>query len=482
MPGLSSSRPAAVHFSAAPSRPHLIVVSNRLALPGTTQTGGLATALHGALSECGGVWIGWSGTVSEEDDAVLQDKGVTYRSLGLSEEQHRDYYLGFSNRVLWPLLHSRLDLLEYERTWHRAYLQANESFAERVIAQLRPDSIVWVHDYHLIPLATLLRRRGVTQRIGFFLHTPFPSDDIARCLPSHAEVLAGLRDYDLVGLQTRRDAEHLRAYFAPRAGERALPAIRAFPIGIDPVEVAADAEGRSGMNARRRLRRSLEGRRLVIGVDRLDYSKGLPERFKAYGRMLERHDDLRRQVSFLQIAPVSRGEVAEYRQLKTRLDGIAGGINGRHGDADWVPLRYIARGYPHATVAAYLREASVGLVTPLRDGMNLVAKEYVAAQSPEDPGVLVLSEFAGAAESMGSALIVNPFDTCTVADTLALALRMPLAERRRRWESLMADLVDHSLSRWRHEFLDELSGSRPERPDSDADSAAGAAPALRAVR
>ena len=197
-----------------------------------------------------------------------------------------------------------------------------------------------------------------------------------------------------------------------------------------------------------------------MGVDRLDYSKGLPERFIAYGRMLQRHDDLRREVSFLQIAPVSRGEVAEYRQLKQRLDGIAGEINGRHGDADWVPLRYISRGYPHATVSAYLREASVGLVTPLRDGMNLVAKEFVAAQEAHDPGVLVLSEFAGAAEGMKSALVVNPFDTCEVADTLALALRMPLAERRRRWEALMADLIDHPIAAWRRDFLDVLR----ERP------------------
>jgi trehalose 6-phosphate synthase len=448
-------------FSAS-DRAHLIVVSNRLALPGSTQTGGLATALQGVLAERGGVWIGWSGRISEDEPTTHQDAGVTYRALDLPAELHRDYYLGYSNQVLWPLLHSRLDLVEYERSWHQAYLRANERFADEVVKHLQPDSIVWVHDYHLIPLAAQLRRRRVAQRIGFFLHTPFPAGDVARCLPWHAGILAGLKHYDLVGVQTERDAEHLLGYFRDEARDPSPPRVQAFPIGIDPAEVAADAEGKSGQAARRRLRESLAGRRLVIGVDRLDYSKGLPERFIAYGRMLERHAPLRRAVSFLQIAPVSRGEVAQYRHLKTRLDRIAGEINGRHGDADWVPLRYVAKSHPHATVTAYFREASVGLVTPLRDGMNLVAKEYVAAQAPQDPGVLVLSEFAGAARQMGSALVVNPFDTCGVADALARALQMPLKERQRRWESLMGDLETHSLPQWRDDFLDALAARAPD--------------------
>ena len=438
------------------TRRPLVVVSNRLALPGSTQTGGLATGLRRALDENGGVWVGWSGKVSSGGATSVQAKDVTYRAVDLTEAEHRDYYLGFANRALWPLLHSRLDMMEYERGGYEAYLRANARFADEVVPLLADDSMLWIHDFHLFPLAGLLRERGVRQRIGFFLHTPFPAPDIARSLPGHREVFSGLAKNDLVGVQTRRDAEHLREYLRRYHHDADPTRVRAFPIGIDAAEVAADTERPSSLVARRRLRDSLAGRQLVIGVDRLDYSKGLPERFKAYGRMLDRHADLRRKVSFLQIAPVSRGEVAEYRALKARLDGIAGEINGRHADADWVPLRYVVRSHPHATVSAYLREARVGLVTPLRDGMNLVAKEYVAAQRPEDPGVLVLSEFAGAAEEMGSALAVNPFDTCAVADTLALALRMPLRERRARWESLMADVLDHSLSDWRRTFLECL--------------------------
>jgi trehalose 6-phosphate synthase len=460
MPTLSD--PSVSHAPPAPSRaraarPPLVVVSNRLALPGSTQTGGLATGLRRALDENGGVWVGWSGKVSSGGTASVHAKGVSYRSVDLTEAEHRDFYLGFANRALWPVLHSRLDMMEYERAGYDAYRQVNARFADEVVPLLADDSLLWIHDFHLFPLAGLLRERGVRQRIGFFLHTPFPAPDIARALPGHREVFAGLGKNDLIGVQTPRDAEHLREYLRRHDRDADPARVRVFPIGIDPAEVAADAERPSSLVARRRLRESLAGRRLVIGVDRLDYSKGLPERFKAYGRMLDRHTDLRRNVSYLQIAPVSRGEVAEYRALKARLDGIAGEINGRHGDADWVPLRYVVRSHPHATVSAYLREAGVGLVTPLRDGMNLVAKEYVAAQRAEDPGVLVLSEFAGAAEQMhGGALLVNPFDTCAVADTLALALRMSLRERRARWESLMGDLLDHSLSDWRREFLECL--------------------------
>ena len=441
----------------------LVVVSNRLAWPGSTQTGGLATGLRQALDESGGVWLGWSGRISEGGASSVDAKGVLYRGVDLTEAEHRDYYLGFANRTLWPLLHSRLDLMEYERSTHDAYLRANQRFADELLPLLRDDSVIWIHDYHLFPLAALLRERGVRQPIGFFLHTPFPATDLVRALPGHRELFAGLGGHDVVGVQTRRDAEHLGNYLCSHHRRGPMPRVQAFPSGIDAAAVAADAERATSIAARRRLRDSLAGRKLVIGVDRLDYSKGLPERFKAYGRMLDRHEDLRRQVSFLQIAPVSRGEVAEYRALKSRLDGIAGEINGRHGDADWVPLRYVVRSHPHATVSGYLREAAVGLVTPLRDGMNLVAKEYVAAQRAEDPGVLVLSEFAGAAEDMHAALTVNPFDTCAVADTLALALRMPLKERRRRWEALMGGLVDRPLSSWRRDFLEALQSAAAGR-------------------
>jgi trehalose 6-phosphate synthase len=435
----------------------LLVVSNRLSLPGEVQIGGLAGALDGALGQSGGTWIGWSGDIG--DGAWQRRHGaVDYDAIDLDQATYDGYYLGFANRSLWPLLHSRLDLLEYGWSDRDAYFAANARFADRVMATLQPDSRVWVHDYHLFPLAAMLRARGVRQRLGFFLHTPFPAPDIARSLPGHEKIFGALRHFDVIGVQTRRDATHLRDYLAQLPGEDVSDRVRAFPIGVDPEVVAAEADATIDAPACRRLRESLVGRRLVISVDRLDYSKGLASRFAAYGEMFERHPELHRTVSFLQLAPLSRAEVPEYRRLKKRLDGIAGEINSRHGAVDWMPLRYVARSHPHDVISGFFREAAVGLVTPLRDGMNLVAKEYVAAQRADDPGVLVLSEFAGAAEQMTAALLVNPFDPCAMADTLARALQMPLDERRERWQDLHRGLVAQSLTHWRRAFLAALAG------------------------
>jgi trehalose 6-phosphate synthase len=439
----------------------LLVVSNRLSLPDEVQIGGLAGALGGALGSAGGTWIGWSGEIGNGGFQRRIGR-VDYDAIDFDKAIYDGYYVGFSNRALWPLLHSRLDLMEFVGTQRDAYLAANTRFADRVVAALRPDSRIWIHDYHLFPLAGLLRALGVTQRIGFFLHTPFPAPDIARTLPRHDEIFGALRHCDVIGVQTQRDATHLRDYLHALPGEDASSKVRAFPIGIDPAVVAAEAVAQRDAPSVRRLRESMTGRKLVISVDRLDYSKGLPARFTAYGKMFDRHPDLHRRVSFVQLAPISRAEVPEYRSLKKRLDAIAGDINARHGAVDWMPLRYVARSHPHAVISAFFREAAVGLVTPLRDGMNLVAKEYVAAQDPADPGVLVLSEFAGAAEQMDAALLVNPFDGCAMADALARALAMPLGERRERWEALKAGVEKDNLDVWRNTFLAALAGDTTE--------------------
>lgn len=449
------------------------MVSNRIALPGEARAGGLAIALKTSIEEAGGLWFGWSGRVAEESGRVHeQDAGnVRYLTVDLSVQDRDDYYNGFANRTLWPLLHFRMDLVDYSREMYAGYLRVNALFADRLAPLLREDDIVWVHDYHLIPLAQLLRERGARCRLGFFLHVPMPSSDLLAALPDHRRLFEGLSAYDLVGFQTERDLERFQDYVRlfgrgrvvehgvlETGGGRRLRA-GAFPISIDTAHIRDLAMKSVGKASVKRLAASLSGRALAIGVDRLDYSKGLPERFRAFERYLQRHPDQRGRMTYLQIAPVSRGEVPEYRTLRQELERLAGHINGTHADADWTPVRYVNRNYPHASLTGFLRLARVALVTPLRDGMNLVAKEFVAAQDGENPGVLVLSSFAGAARELTEALLVNPYDLDGVADAIATAVTMPLEERRERWQAMMNRLRQHDITAWRQHFLAALRAS-----------------------
>ncbi|UNK41832.1 alpha,alpha-trehalose-phosphate synthase (UDP-forming) [Luteimonas sp. S4-F44] len=453
----------------------LVVVSNRVALPDSDQSGGLATALDAALKEAGGLWFGWSGKVARAHSGELHratHENIDYLTIDLSREDYEGYYNGFSNRTLWPLLHFRLDLVDYNAMTQAAYRGVNALFAEKLAKEIRDEDIVWVHDYHLLPLAQELRRRGVRARIGFFLHVPFPSADIVAGLPHHEKTFGALAAYDLVGFQTERDLERFQDYIRLFRGGSvtARGTLRdhdgrsfqadAFPIGIDASAIATLAANAARNPAVRRMQASLTGRALAIGVDRLDYSKGLPERFRAFERVLDKHTDLRGQLTYLQIAPVSRGGVASYRALRRELEQYAGHINGAHADPDWTPVRYVNRTYPHATLAGFYRLARIGLVTPLRDGMNLVAKEYVASQDPGDPGALVLSIFAGAARELDGALLINPFDSDGVADAIAAALKMPLDERRERWQSMMQRISSYDIHAWRRDFLERLQQTR----------------------
>ncbi|MGY1409136.1 MULTISPECIES: alpha,alpha-trehalose-phosphate synthase (UDP-forming) [unclassified Luteimonas] len=450
----------------------LVVVSNRVALPGENRAGGLAVGLEAALGTHGGLWFGWSGKVVREDSGRLHEQvagDVRYVTMDLNRADHDAYYNGFANRTLWPLLHSRLDLVDYARETRAGYRRVNLLFADKLAPQLKDDDVLWIHDYHLIPLAAMLRERGVRCRIGFFLHVPMPSADLVSALPEHGRLFGTFYAYDLVGFQTARDADRFRTYARIFGGATieadgavTLPgggrvAVGAFPIGIDARRIAQQSASAVNKAAVRALRDSLSGRKLAIGVDRLDYSKGLPERFRAFGRFIERHPAQRGQLTFLQIAPVSRGEVAEYQHLRDQLEGISGHINGTHAAPDWTPLRYVNRNFPHATLTGFYRLASMGLVTPLRDGMNLVAKEYVAAQDPDDPGVLVLSMLAGAAAELDAALLVNPYDLDGVADAIARAAAMPLAERRERWESMMRPITGYDIHAWCRGFLERLA-------------------------
>ena len=451
----------------------LVVVSNRVALPGENRAGGLAVGLEAALGTRGGLWFGWSGKVVREDSGRLHEQvagDVHYLTMDLNRADHEAYYNGFANRTLWPLLHSRLDLVDYARETRAGYRRVNMLFADRLAPLLRDDDVLWIHDYHLIPLGAMLRERGVRCRIGFFLHVPMPSADLVSALPEHGRLFGTFFAYDLVGFQTARDADRFRTYARIFGGASVsddgtvrLPGggrvvVGAFPIGIDARRIAAQSAAAVNKTAVRALRDSLSGRKLAIGVDRLDYSKGLPERFRAFGRFIERYPAERGKLTFLQIAPVSRGDVAEYQQLRDQLEGIAGHINGTHAAPDWTPLRYVNRNFPHPTLTGFYRLAAIGLVTPLRDGMNLVAKEYVAAQDPEDPGVLVLSMLAGAAAELDAALLVNPYDLDGVADAIARAANMPLAERRERWESMMRPITGYDIHQWCRAFLERLGG------------------------
>lgn len=457
----------------------LIAVSNRVAVPGPrTAPGGLAVGLLAALSSSRGLWFGWDGTThahhpSDKDLKYQTSQGVEFVTFALSRRDYDNYYKGFANSVLWPLFHARLKQVDYRQQFYEAYQRVNEMFAERLIPLIEDDDVVWVHDYHCLLMADELRNRGVHNRLGFFLHIPFPPYDVYRALPYHDHILRLLCRYDLVGFQTRLDLNCFLdcvRYVLPEAriqrnsieidGRRCRVGV--FPIGIDVDDVATHAVRGRRSPAGRRLQESLNNRRLIIGIDRLDYSKGLPERFRAFRWLLEHYSDTRGQVVLLQVAQPSRSDVPEYMEIRRELDHLAGQINGRFAEYDSVPLRYLSRGYARTTVLGFLAQSHIGLITPLRDGMNLVAKEYVAAQDPDNPGVLVLSYLTGtAAELDGGALMVNPYHIEGVAAAMHQALHMPLQERRERWEIMMAALRRNPVQGWARSFTRSLrTGSR----------------------
>ena len=452
----------------------LVIVSNRVAdLRASQQTGGLAVGLADALRQRGGVWFGWNGKRTGETGGPVEASrigNVTAIAAPISPADFDAYYLGYANSVLWPLFHYRLDLVDYSAESYDAYLRVNEAFAGQLKPFLRADDVIWVHDYHLIPLAGCLRRLGCRQRMGHFLHIPFPPPDLLAATPDHHQLVDALAEYDLAGFQTHTDVSNLKTYLTTRTeaqelsgdsyriGERVVR-LKRFPIGIDAEGFARLARKENTDPAIARMLRRLAGGQQIIGVDRLDYSKGLPERFKAFDALLTQHPELAGEVSFLQIAPPTRQEVDAYAEIRDELERLSGSINGRFADFDWTPLQYIHRPVDRDKLAQLLRYSKVGFVTPLRDGMNLVAKEYVAAQDPDDPGVLVLSQFAGAAEEMQQALIVNPYDVDDMAQKLYQALNMGPDERRMRHAALLAHVTTCTAQSWLEDFLATLSAA-----------------------
>jgi trehalose 6-phosphate synthase len=468
----------------------LIVVSNRVNVPerpGEAPAGGLAVALSAALREHNGFWFGWSGETTAEFSSKIQMRHVnevTVVTVDLEEADYLEYYNGFANATLWPLFHYRIDLTAYDRSFSEGYERVNRRFAQTLAPLIEPDDLVWVHDYHLIPLGRELRRLGVRNPLGFFLHIPWPAAQILTTLPRHRDLVEAMFSYDLVGFQTDEWLWAFESYVLGEAAGGWGPdgrlqafghALRAqvFPIGLDLEEFRELAATDTASRAYDRMAAHSVFRSLIVGVDRLDYSKGLEERLHGFEKFLADNPAMRREVLYLQVAPTSRGEVEAYQDLRERIDALAGRINGAYADMDSAPIRYVNRGYRRDELAGVYRAARVGLVTPLRDGMNLVAKEYVAAQDPEDPGVLVLSRFAGAAGQMKAAVIVNPYSREELAEGIKQALTMPLSERQARWATLMADIERTNVKVWRDSFVDALKAAHePMLPHMDEASLA----------
>jgi trehalose 6-phosphate synthase len=451
----------------------IFIISNRVSIPESgLHPGGLEVVLKATLKNHPCVWMGWSGEVDPQPKTRTVTKGGnSYIVSDLTPEDLEEYYNGFANRVLWPILHYRLDLAEYSRRDLSGFMRVNNHFADRLAQVLQPDDIVWVHDYHLIPLAKLLRQRGLSNRIGFFLHIPMPPPEIIAAMPNHETVIPALCHYDLVGFQTDGDAANFARYLAGElgtpshisrrlgTGDRVMR-IGTFPVGIETRAFTRLARRAVRSELVRDVAKSVPGA-LMIGVDRLDYSKGIGHRLEAYERFLAAHAELHGKITYLQITPKSRSEIKEYADMAQAVNAMAGRINGAFSNAAWAPMRYTNRPYSRTALAGLYRSARVGLVTPLRDGMNLVAKEYVAAQDAADPGVLILSRFAGAApEFKEGAVLVNPYDPDAVAAAIAEAIAMPLAERKSRHGILYAALLANDISRWGDRFLSTLMGTK----------------------
>ncbi len=455
---------------------NVVVVSNRVARAKANEpvAGGLAAALLPMVRDSGAIWVGSSGQpggASRDSFARIEALGTgALATVDMPAKHYRGYYEGFANSALWPALHSRPDLIHVTAEDYASYREINAFMARALVRFNTPEAVFWIQDYHFLSLGAELRQLGIERPLGFFLHTPWADRRTMAAVPHHAELVDAMLAYDLIGFQTVEDRQNFEDYLQAERGhtvvdgtvasEWGLTQLATFPIGIDVDEFSSRASKAAGRVEVTRLRDSMHGAKLVLGVDRLDYSKGLANRMRAFDRLIENEPTLKREVSLLQVAVPSRGNIKAYRELKAELAGLVGEINGRHGEVDWMPIRYLNKGFSQLTLAGFYRIARVGLVTPLHDGMNLVAKEYVAAQYPFDPGVLVLSSFAGAAKELDAALLVNPHDIDGMARQIAAALVMAVEERRERWQSMVRKLKAASVQNWFADFLHTLADVR----------------------
>ena len=465
----------------APERGRVILVSNRLPVTillraGAPEiqpsSGGLAVALWPLHRGGDGLWVGWPGelTGGKASERAIISKLHSERlaPVILDSRLVNDFYHGFSNSTLWPLLHYFSHLAVLDRTWWESYRRVNEMFADVIEKLARPDDTIWIHDYHLMLLPGMVRERLPGTRIGFFLHTPFPSAEIFRILPWRREVLHGMLGADLVGFHVYDYLRHFRVAAMRVLGlegeaDRLIMDGRVVRLGAFPVGIEASRYWRTATQDPEALARleslpgELKGRQLILGVDRMDYTKGIPERLAGYERFLERFPRYHGRVELIQVGVPTRTHVTHYRILRQRVEEIVGRINGRFGTPDWTPVKYIFRPISFGRLCALYRYASIALVTPLRDGMNLVAKEYIACKDHDGDGVLILSEFAGAAAELGEALLVNPFDPEEVAGAIQHALTMPVAERKVRLNSLLVRVWQGDARPWGDTFLGALA-------------------------
>jgi len=421
-----------------------------------------------------GIWLGWSGRLfagEEPGFVMLDEEGPSALAwMDLPETWHQKYYNGMCNRALWPIFHSFSSNARFSQDEWDCYEKVNDAFAQAAIDLVGPSTPVWAHDYHLLLLARYLRRRGHRGPLGNFLHIPFPGADLFSILPWAETLLDAMLDYDLLGFHTQNHVDNFRqcvGLLSPaKVGDDVILhrdrriRLRAFPIGIIPEHFQEGSQDPTLEEEITSVLHPVSRKRLILGVDRLDYTKGIPERLLAFGRLLELFPEWKGRVSFLQVSVPSREDVPEYSEQRARVENIVGRINGEHGEADWVPIRYLYRSYDRGQLSRLYRSADVGCVTPLRDGMNLVAKEYVAAQNPERPGVLVLSSFAGAARELKEALLTNPWYVDGMARDLDRALRMPPEERLARHQKLLATVTRTTAVTWADDFISTLEGCR----------------------
>lgn len=462
----------------------VIIVSNRLPVSVTRRSGnlkitpsvgGLATGLSSFHRDSNGLWIGWPGLVTGNREEKQTMEGVLHKDFNclpvfLTASNLKKYYNGFSNRTIWPLFHYFTTYCTYDRSEWKAYENVNRLFCRRVLEVLQPDDLVWVHDYHLLLLPELIRREKPDAAIGLFLHIPFPSMEIFRYLPWREEILLGMLGADLVGFHTYDYTRHFlssvlrilgreQEYGQVVAGNRLVKA-DSFPMGIDASKYSSAVTEPAVVKERKRLLDKMNSEKIVLSVDRLDFSKGIPERLKAFALFLENNPEWHNRITFLMLCVPSRTKVEEYRKLKSEIDELVGSINGRYGRPGWLPVLYMYRSIPFEELIALYSEADLVLVTPLRDGMNLVAKEYLACQSRVGKGVLILSETAGAAAELGEAIIVNPNDTEMIANAIVEGLEMSESDKRARIKYMANRIEKYNIFRWAEDFIEHLDHTR----------------------
>ncbi|MAT40116.1 MAG: trehalose-6-phosphate synthase [Ectothiorhodospiraceae bacterium] len=438
-------------------------------------SGGLVTAMAPVLRNRGGLWIGWPGITSEREDetnGIIHDEnqnpGYDLKPVHLNEQEVQNFYYGFANEIVWPLFHDLQSQCNFAPEYWNTYQRVNEKFADVILEHQQPEDFIWIHDYHLMSVARMLRQKGTQSKLGYFLHIPFPPIDIFMKIPWRFQILRDLLQYDLLGFQTPRDRRNFtqcvralikEARFKPKKQvqkciyEHREIYIGYFPISIDYNEFADTAASEAVSNGAWYIHEDLPHQQIILGVDRLDYTKGIPNRFRAFRNFLRNYPELHEQITLIQVVVPSRTHIPMYAQLKEEIERLVGEINGEFTKSGWVPIHYIFRSLSRDELLAYYRTAEIALITPLKDGMNLVAKEYCASTVEED-GVLILSEFAGSAYEFNKhALLVNPYDLEGTAEAIHKAYNMPFEERQKRMKKMRGIVHKHDIFKWVDAFL-----------------------------